>query len=80
MSMLYLACSIATSAVLVGQLLLGRGKSRRSMVQLSVVVFFFLADFPLSTEDEVKQRSPWSPGRRPIRYGDSCRCTFLGSC
>ena len=25
-------------------------------MQLSIVVFFFLADFPLSTEDEVEQR------------------------
>ena len=39
--------------VLVGQLLLGRGESLRSIVQLSVVVFFlfFLADLSLSTED-----------------------------
>ena len=64
MSMLYLASSIATSAVRLSgwSALLGRRESRLSIVQLSVVVFFvffFLADFRLSTEDEVEQRGPW---------------------
>ena len=49
MSMLYLASSIATGAVRL---------SGRSIVQLLVVVFFFLADVPLSSEDEVEQRGP----------------------
>ena len=38
------------------------GESLRSIIQLSVVVFFvffFLADFPLSMEAEVEQRGPW---------------------
>ena len=61
MSMLYVASSIAISAVrLSGRL--APSRSRRVLtfhVKLSVVVFFFLADFPLSTEDEVEQRGPW---------------------
>ena len=55
MSMLYLASSIATSAVRLS----GRWRSWRSSVPLSVVgFFFFLADLPLSTDDEVEQRGP----------------------
>ena len=60
--MLYFASSIATSAVRISSRL-APSRSRRvlTFVQLSVVVFFFfiLADFPLSTEDEVEQRGPW---------------------
>ena len=61
MSMLYLTSSIATNAYvfLVGQQLLGLRESSRSIVKLSLLVFFFLADFPLSTEDKVEQRGPW---------------------
>ena len=62
MSMLYLASSTATSAVRLS----GRSaaRSRRVLTShcaiVSVVVFsIFLADFPLSTEDEVEQRGPW---------------------
>ena len=60
MSMLFLASSIATNAVRLS----GRSvpsRSRRSDVPLCncQFVFFFLGDFPLSTEDEVEQRVPW---------------------
>ena len=61
MSMLYLASYLILVPYVfrVGQLLLGRWEFWRSIVQLTVGVFFFLADIPLSTEDEVKQRGPW---------------------
>ena len=56
--MLYLASSITTSVVrLSGQSVASR--SRRVVTFHCVVVFFFLANFPLSTEDEVEQRGPW---------------------
>ena len=63
MSMLYLASSIATSAVRLS----GRSAPSRSRRVLtlhcaivsSCLLLFFLADFPLSTEDEVEQRGPW---------------------
>ena len=60
--MLYLTSSIATSAVRVS----GRSavsRSRRVLTFHCAIVssclLFFLADFPLSTEDEGKQRGPW---------------------
>ena len=57
--MLYLASSIATSAVRLSgrSAAYCREEFRHSIVQLSVVIFFFLDDFPLSTEDEVEPRS-----------------------
>ena len=61
--MLYLASSIATSAVRLS----GRSAPSRSRRVLTLhcaivsssLLLFFLADFPLSTEDEVEQRGPW---------------------
>ena len=62
--MLYLASSIATSAVhLSGRL--APSRSRRVLtfhcpiVSSCLLCLCFLADFPLSTEDEVEQRGPW---------------------
>ena len=51
MSIFYLASSIATSAVRLSGLLIV------SLGQLSFYGVFFLADFSLSTEDGVEQRT-----------------------
>ena len=63
MSMLYLASSIATSAVrLSGRSAASRSRrvlSFRCAVSVVVFFFFFLANFPLSTEDGIEQRGPW---------------------
>ncbi|KAK2192231.1 hypothetical protein NP493_36g02015 [Ridgeia piscesae] len=62
MLMLYLASSIATSAV---RLSGGSAASRSRRVLtfhcaiVSSCLLLLLADFPLSTEDEVEQRGPW---------------------
>ena len=57
MSMLYLASSIATIAVRHS----GRSAPSRArrVLTFHCAIVFFLADFPLSTEDEVEQRGPW---------------------
>ena len=62
MSILYLASSIATSAVRLSDRS-AASRSRRVLMFHSIeqllVVLFFLADFSLSTEYEVEQRGPW---------------------